>query len=284
MFFRSKKNRRRVDVAKKTGELKAAATQHGPTALKVLGLLVVSAGVAWGGLEGWRWATTSPRFALRDVVVHGASRATEAELVRKGNIVLGTNLLSMDVAGIERGLATHPWVKEVRVRRALPSRLFVEVTEHQPVALLALGELYLVNQQGEPFKRVTGSDLMDLPLVTGIEREAFVGELREHALAQLQQAVDVAAAYGAAFSAKGEALSEVNVTADGVTLMTVAGQEIRLGDGDVHAGLSRLERVRGELKARSLAAEVIRLDNRARPDWVTVQLLSGGSEKNDRAK
>jgi cell division protein FtsQ len=284
MFFRPRKNRRRVDVAKKTGELKAAAKHHGPTALKVLGLLAVSVGLTWGGVEGWRWATTTERFALREVVVTGETRATEAELVKLGNIITGSNLVALDTTLIERAIATHPWVRQVRVRRALPSRLLVEVTEHEAVALLSLGELYLVNEDATPFKRVTPTDVMDLPLVTGIDREAFLGEGRAGALAQLRRGVDVASAYAGAFASKGDGLSEVNVTLDGVVLVTVSGQEVRLGDGDVQAGLGRLERVRNELKARSLSAEVIRLDNRSRPEWVTVQLSGGSPEKGNHPK
>jgi cell division protein FtsQ len=178
MFFRPKKNRRRVDVAKKTGELKAAAKQHAPTALKVLGLLALSTGLTWAGVEGWRWATTTPRLALREVVVSGQARATEAELVRLSGAVLGLNVFALDTAAMERSIGTHPWVRKVRVHRALPSRLLVEVTEHQAVALLALGELYLVDEAGEPFKRLTPG-----------------------ALAQLRRGIDVAKAYGAASSA-----------------------------------------------------------------------------------
>lgn len=254
MFFRPKKNRRRVDVAKKTGELKAAAKQHAPTALKVLGLLALSTGLTWAGVEGWRWATTTPRLALREVVVSGQARATEAELVRLSGAVLGLNVFALDTAAMERSIGTHPWVRKVRVHRALPSRLLVEVTEHQAVALLALGELYLVDEAGEPFKRLTPTDAMDLPLVTGIDREEFLGDGRPGALAQLRRGIDVAKAYGAAFGGgRGERLSEVNVTLDGVVLVTGSGQEVRLGEGDVQAGLDRLERVRHELKLRALS-------------------------------
>ncbi len=69
MLFRAKKNRRRLDVAKKTGELTAAAKSHAPTFFKVLALLVMSIGLTWGGREGWRWATTTERLSLRSIVV-----------------------------------------------------------------------------------------------------------------------------------------------------------------------------------------------------------------------
>ncbi len=285
MFFRQK-NRRRVDMAKKTGELKAAAKHHAPTFAKLLVSAVVTAALAYGAVLAYRWATASPTFELRTVHVSGTSRATDAALVKLGGITLGTNLFVLDTNAIERALVAHPWVKDVRVRRRLPSTLSVEVTEHTPVAMMSLGDLYLVNAEGEPFKRVQAAEALDLPLLTGIERDDFVAH-REESLAAVRQTIDVVNAYAQSAASKGHPLSEVHVGEGGVTLVTDSGEEIRLGEGGVDEKLVRLERVRREMASRQMTAELIRLDNRARPNWVTVQpklqqTPSAGSEKSKR--
>lgn len=282
MLFRAKRNRRRVDVAKKTGELKAAARHHGPVVLKVLGLLLSSAALTGGYFEARRWALATPHLALAEVTVVGQGQATDVELVRLAGVTLGKNLLAMDVAAMERAISSHPWVKAVTVRRHLPSRLSIAVEEHRAVALLALGELYLVNEAGEPFKRVKAGDGVDLPLVTGIDREAMLGD-REAALAQLRRALDVAEAYAAEPSSRAHPLSELHVHAEGVTAVTLEGQVIHFGEGELSAKLGRLARVRRELKARSLAAQAIHLDNRSRPSWVAVQLTAASPERGERA-
>jgi cell division protein FtsQ len=281
MFFRPRKNRRRLDVAKKTSELKAAAHQHARSALKVLGLALGSLVMALGAQQGWRFVTTTPRLGLTEVVVRGQVRATEAELLKLGPIVLGSNLLALDPQALERSLAAHPWVREVHVRRELPSRLVVEVAEHQPRALLALGELYLLDEAGVPFKRVTAGDATDLPLVTGIDRDELLGH-REATLARLLQAVEVLEAYARTRTGAGDPLSEVHLGPDEVTITTSAGQEVRLGEAPVTAALARLDAVRAELRGRALSADLIRLDNRARPGWATVQLTPASPEQGDR--
>ena len=101
-LFRSKRNRRRVDLAKKTGEFKAAAKHHGPVALKLFVLALAFVLVAVGGNETWKWAHTAHQFALSDVNVSGQSEATDVELVRLAGILLGQNLLAMDVRAMER--------------------------------------------------------------------------------------------------------------------------------------------------------------------------------------
>lgn len=285
MLFR-KKNRRRVDVAKKTGELKAAAKHHAPTALKVLLSALVTFGLAYGSLLGYRFATTSPTFALRAVTVTGAGRASENALVKLGGVTLGTNLFMLDTGAIERALAAHPWVKHVSVRRHLPSTLAIDVTEHTPVAMMSLGDLYLVNTEGEPFKRVQASEPIDLPLLTGVEREDLIAH-RDESLAAVRTTLAVIDSYAKSGASKGHRLSEVHVDEMGVTLITDSGEEIRMGEGGVTEKLERLERVRRELASRQLTAELIRLDNRARPNWVTVQprtqpTPSAVSEKSKR--
>ena len=270
-MFRSKRNRRRVDLAKKTGEFKAAAKHHGPVALKLFALALAFVLVAVGGNETWKWAHTAHQFALSDVSVSGQSEATDVELVRLAGILLGQNLLAMDVRAMERSIATHPWVKSVSVTRRLPSHLSIEVVEHRAIAMLSFGELYLVNEDSEPFKRIKPGDAVDLPLVTGLDRDAFA-ERNEEALKELHEAITLIEAYAADPGVETEPLSEVNLHPEGLTAVTASGQEIEFGEGDVLPKLGRLARVRKELHARSMVAEVIRLDNRTRPSWVAVQL------------
>ncbi len=282
MFFRPRRNRRRVDLARKTGEMKAVAAHAMPLVLRVAASIGLSAALAWGGFEGWRWARTTPTFALRTVTFSGNARATDAELGRLGALGPTVNLVALDTAALERALAAHPWVKEVRVRRFLPSRLAVEVTEHEPAAVAALGDLYLVDVAGEPFKRLLPGDGLDLPLITGVEREDVV-QHREAALSRLAAAVEVVRTYARSPAGQGHPPSEVHLGDDGLTVVTVDGQELRFGDGALGARLERLAVVRRELAKRALTAAVIRLDDRARPDRVTVQLEPATPERGARA-
>ena len=271
MIFRAKKNRRRVDVAKKTAEFKAAASTLAPTIFKGVGAAVASAAIVFGAFALFEWAKKAPEFAIDELHFSGNQRATEAELCRLSGLQTGLNLVALDPLAIERLLLTDPWIQQVRVSRHFPRKLEIQITEHQPVAMVSLGELYLLDDGGEPFKRLQASDALDLPLVTGIERDDYVARHQETVL-RLTQALQVAAAYSASGTGRSSRLSEVHLDDEGVTLITGDGQQVRLGEGETPEKLARLARVRQELKSRSLSAEVIRLDNRARPSSITVSL------------
>lgn len=280
MAFGKSKNRRRVDATQKKEAVKGAVRAHGPSAAKGLLAAVITAGLVWGGVELRAWALSSPRFQLQEVAFTGLSRASRAELVKLSGLAMGQNLFGLEVPALEKAMLQHPWVRSVEVTRHFPATVSVQVQEHTPEALVVLGDLYVLDAEGEPFKRVTPGDGLDLPLVTGVERDAYVKE-PEAVRARLRAALEVSRAYAALKPGRHERLSEVRVEeGEALALVTVAGQEVRLGEGNTEAKLSRLVRVRRELSAKGLAADVIHLDNRARPGWVAVKLSSPVSERN----
>jgi len=279
MAFGKSRNRRRQDTAQQKEAVKGAVRTHGPSTLKGLLAAALTAGLVWGGVQLRAWALSSPTFQLEEARFTGLSRASRAELVRLSGLAAGQNLFAMDVGVLEKAMLQHPWVRGVEVTRHFPASVSVQVVEHSPEALVVLGDLYVLDEEGEPFKRVTPGDGLDLPLVTGVERDAYVKDpdaVRE----RLRGALSVARAYGALKPGRHERLSEVRVEGETLALVTMGGQEVRLGEGDSEAKLSRLSRVRRELSQRGLVADVIHLDNRARPGWVAVKLSSAVSERN----
>jgi cell division protein FtsQ len=279
MAFGKSRNRRRVDTAQKKAAVKGAVRAHGAPVLKGLLVAALTAGLVWGGIELRQWALASPHFQLQELSFSGLTRASRAELVRLSGLARGQNLFALDVPALERAMLQHPWVRGVEVTRHFPASVSVQVVEHTPEALVVLGDLYVLDGDGDPFKRVTPGDGLDLPLVTGVEREAYVKDpavVRQ----RLRAALAVARSYAELKPGRHERLSEVRLEGAALSLVTLAGQQVRLGEGDAEAKLSRLARVRRELSQRGLAADIIHLDNRARPGWVAVRLSNPASERS----
>lgn len=274
------KNRRRADAVQRKHEVAGAVKRHGGLWVRVLLGAAVTAAVVAGARATYRWALSSPALGLQQVSFTGLVRASQADLLKLAGLSVGQNLLSIDVAAASRAMASHPWVKSVELTRHLPNGLSVEVEEHVPAALAVLGELYLVDRQGEPFRRIQPGDKLDLPLVSGIDRDGYMARPDE-AAARIREALDVAEAYAQSPVSRGALLSEVRLAEDGVTLVVGrSGQELRMGEGGVEDKLARLARVRAALEARALVADVIHLDNRARPGWVAVKTSGPASERS----
>ncbi len=262
-------NRKRLEAAAVAVSWKLRLKKAG-LGLAALGAIAATAGAA---RETYRFLTAGQPLRIREVRFAGRQRASEQELAEAATVRRGDNLLRADLAQLERAVAKVPWVKRAEARRRFPAAVEVRLEEHQPAALVELSGLYLVSSEGEVFKRAAPGDGLDLPVVTGIAREEFVQRPAE-AKPQLAGAMALAQAYAQAGLADSAPISEIHLEADqGVTLFVGAeGTEVRLGTGDLPQKLSRLQKVLGALAATGSRPQVLHLDNRTHPSWVTIRL------------
>jgi cell division protein FtsQ len=233
---------------------------------------VLLAALALGGWEAWRTLATADLLRIREIRFTGVRSAGEQELLDLSPVKPGDNLLRADVEAMERALRRHPWVAGLEIRRRWPPSLAVEVREREAVAVVDLGGLYLLDRQGQPFKRAAPGDGLDLPLVTGFARDDYV-QRRADVEPLLGGALRLAEDWARAGLERGLPLSEIHLdVAEGVTLYAgEEGLQIRMGGGETAPKLERLQAVLSSLRAEGRRAEVIHLDNRAHPQWVTVR-------------
>lgn len=270
---RTPKNRRRLDPAK----ARAAALRGLLRALKVLGVVclfvALTALAARGTLAAREWLFTSPTFAIESIEIRGLAHATEREIAALSRLQVGENVFEIDLEETAQAVREHPWVEDVFIRRQLPRGIEIEVVEHVPAALVDLGALYYVDDAGKAFKRVSIGDRVDLPILRGVSRETFAAEPRESE-ALFREGIALSALYARSGLEARARLSDIELDpVEGLTLR--CGEQamaVRLGRGDYPQKLARLARILDELDRRGAVAEIVRLDNRARPGWVAVQL------------
>lgn len=233
---------------------------------------VVTAGIAiTGGLwAGYRWITTSPRFAITAITVQGAHHVDPDQLRAALPIHTGDSVFA-GLGGITRAAIASPWVAGVEVHRLLPHTIAIELHEHTAAAVVELGELYLVDPAGHPFKRAaleTGEG-DGLPIITGLDRAGYAAN-PEATATMVREAI---AAFDGWRLAGRPAIGEVHVDPHGALTLHTYDQAIAIQLGALGpelasrmytfdaawASLSEAERAR---------ARAIHLD--ARPDHVTV--------------
>ncbi len=259
-------NRRRVDRVPGERRRKLARILRLclPTAVALAALGALAA-------FGYQRAIAGDALRVREIRFHGLSRIHPAELLSILPVRRGDHLLLVDPEVAEAALQRDPWVARAEVRRRLPPALDVDIVERRAVALVDLGDLYLVDGRGEVFKRAEPGDGLDLPVVTGIERDAWV-DRRTEVEPLLAGALALVTAWTESRLDGPAPISEIHVDPNyGTTVTTADGAEIRLGQRDLEAKLSRLSRLLPALEAEGRKAEVIHLDNRRHPEWVAVR-------------
>jgi cell division protein FtsQ len=258
----------------------AVARRVAAFSLRVVGLLAVVASIFGAGWAALRWITTTPRLAIDEITIAGNDRATEPELLSLLGITPGENLLVADLAGAHARLAAHPWVRSVAVARRFPQGLEITIVERQPLALVDLDRLYLLDERGEVFKRALPGDPLDLPVITGLPRGDWA-ERPEEARQRLDEALHALGAWGERERSRSLPVAEVHLDeGEGVTLyLGDRGPAVKLGHGDFERKLERLVRVLTEVERRGERVELVRLDNRARPGWIAARLADAGGPK-----
>jgi len=107
-------------------------------------------------------------FGARQLRIEGMQRLTREQVARQAGVHTGINILSTNLTLARKRLRAHPWIAEAEVSREIPSGLTIVIKEHTALAMVDLGQKYLINTRGEIFKAWEPSDPHNLPLVSGL--------------------------------------------------------------------------------------------------------------------
>jgi cell division protein FtsQ len=189
--------------------------------LVVTGTAASLAALAYGGVLLWR----STLLDVAHVEVSGNQRIEAQTLVERAN-VLGSNIVTADLARIERSIYELPLVAAVRVERDFPNTLRLVIEERQGWGTWEQGGVrYTIDREGVVLGTIPPSP--GSPVVRSADTYTLrIGDRVNY------QAVDAAAEiYDRLPRQLGTTVSEVAfVRGKGVTVVTTDGQTALLGD------------------------------------------------------
>jgi cell division protein FtsQ len=234
-------------------------------------VLAASIAVAWGAR---RYVTTSPRFAVRTVLVDGARKRSAAQVASAGGVAVGKNIFALDLVAAGQMLTQDPWIEKATVTRKLPSTVSITVVEREAAAAVVIGgDLYLATRDGELFKKLGPDDPSDLPLLTGITAEQVARD-RPGVVLAVKRALDVAEDVDRAGVGKRYPIQELHIEKDGSLVLTIGKEAIalHLGLPPYRDKIEQASRVLTEVSRRKANASVLFLDNNAHPERVVVRM------------
>jgi len=108
-------------------------------------------------------------FKAKELMVIGAHRLSQNEVLQQANISSGVNIFSVNLSKVRKRLLAHSWIEDAEVRRELPSGINIRIKEQEPLAVLDLGRKFIINTHGEIFKEMDEADHCNLPMISGLE-------------------------------------------------------------------------------------------------------------------
>lgn len=214
------------------------------------------------GVQVHEYLLQTGHFFVREVVVDGNEHLSEEDLLDLAGIRAGTHVLAADLEDMAARIRSHSWVSFARVDRELPDRLLLTITEHHPVAFVALDELMIVNTLGEPFTLAGPDDQMDLPILSGLAPDAFDTNARAAvARADVRAAVNLTRLYEAMGFTNRWPIGEVRIEPGRRLTLVISetGTEAILGTGPYRQKLYRLEWVLEMLYQQGQVAQYVLL-------------------------
>ncbi len=134
-------------------------------AIVVLGLGVIIA-------RSWdSYNVRAQHLRIRKVEVIGARNASIEAIVAASGHRPGGHLLDVRELDVATRVMALSWIRSAEVRARVPDTLEIRVVEHEPVAILADGPLWLLDANGVAFRVFEAGDPLDLPLLSGIPVE-----------------------------------------------------------------------------------------------------------------
>ena len=114
---------------------------------------------------------TSPRFAVRSVLVPELNRVEDTHVYNKAALPDSVNIFSVDLDAVRERVEGLKWVQFATVQRVLPDTISIRIVERTPVGLALIeGEVFQFDAQAQLLNRDRGVGAV-FPILEGLTTE-----------------------------------------------------------------------------------------------------------------
>ena len=112
----------------------------------------------------------TPFFHIKNVEVTGNDYISSEQILEAAAVPMETNIFRINKGHIKKSVLTIPEIEKVKIRRILPSKVRLEVSETKPVLLFPYLSGYVVtNEVGRVLALIDSKEGQDLIEMTGLE-------------------------------------------------------------------------------------------------------------------
>jgi cell division protein FtsQ len=127
-------------------------------------VLLLFLGLGAGIMRLYHYCTTSAFFEIDQIEVVGLRQLNVHDILALSGLREGDNSLRIHITDMEQKILKNPWVERVAIRRELPNRFIIHVTERIPCFwVLRDGTLHYIDSAGRIIAPVGISNFRSLP-------------------------------------------------------------------------------------------------------------------------
>lgn len=121
---------------------------------------------------GYDLITQTSFFNATTIELKGLEKLSKEKVLSHARIETEMNIFSKDLEMMRKRIISHAWIQDADISRILPGTFIMNIREQRPLAIIDLGEKFLINKKGKLFKRMEATDASmidhNLPMVKGL--------------------------------------------------------------------------------------------------------------------
>jgi cell division protein FtsQ len=219
-----------------------------------------------------------PLFRVREVEVEGSRKVPRETILSLIELEGMPNLFTLRLREVAKRLELHPWIEQVKMRKVFPNKIWIQIEERKPIAILQLEELYYIDTKGVIFSPVGDRDKYNYPFLTGLTRQALEKDPVE-AKHLIMKALEFLRIVNKEKVFSPEEISEIHMEkVFGIQYFTkTEGVEVRMGWEHFGEKLRRLSIIWSDLRKRGLS--VVSIDCSDLKRMVVKKILVIGEQR-----
>jgi len=128
--------------------------------------LSIFGSIVWGSIAIYQYTMQSEYFLLKKITFSGNKFMTDKELMTLTKLELDNNILAYKINQIEVQLLQSPWIENVRIKRSLPDKMFIEIEEKEPIFWATKDNvLYYLDKNANFIAPVSKEKFISLPTI-----------------------------------------------------------------------------------------------------------------------
>ncbi|MCX6113077.1 MAG: FtsQ-type POTRA domain-containing protein [Proteobacteria bacterium] len=216
---------------------------------KIIALMILAI-LVFGAFRGCQFTLNSIKdskvLKITDINVIAPLHIQKAQILSLSGINKGVGIYDVSLSDAKKRIKTHPWVKNVRIRRSLPSTVKIIIQSKEVKALTKVNNtIYYIDDEGTIIDKLIPGFKMNLPVINSKPEEysTVVGLIDN-----IKNIDDV----------KNIEISEVSIEDDTLTIYPSAENiKIKININRLEQCLKNAKRVMDDLKSRGEKASAI---------------------------
>jgi len=117
---------------------------------------------------------TSALFNIKTINVSGNNRVSQQEIIRLSGLSYQQNIFRINTKTTMRNIFQSPYTEKIKIRRALPNIVNIDIIEREPMVLVPyVGSYLYVDRNGIVVEINSSIEGMELPIVNGLKFNTF---------------------------------------------------------------------------------------------------------------